>query len=172
MMNKARAYLIPVLLFSLISLRVSAQQAASAGSEQNLPQEANAPPALTADGVPLCSEQFKSERLQAGAQPIDEKTVPPVPIKLPAASFTKKSHKYGKSVMKAEHLKKFEARVTVSLVVDTDGLPQHVCVQSEVGHGFDRSAFDAVMKYRFHPATRDGKPVPVVLKVDAKFELY
>jgi len=74
--------------------------------------------------------------------------------------------------MKTQHLKKFEAKSLVGLTVDTDGLPQTLCLVNELGHGLDRRAFDAVSNYRFNPATLDGKPVPVRLTVEVTFALW
>jgi outer membrane biosynthesis protein TonB len=39
--------------------------------------------------------------------------------------------------------------------------------------GLDEKAIEAVMKYRFKPAMRDGKtPVPVLVTVAVDFHLY
>ena len=95
-----------------------------------------------------------------------------MPIKTAEAKFTNESRKYARSVMKTQHLKRFEAKSLVSLTVDTDGLPQDSCLLTELGHGFDQRAFDAVAMFRFHPATLDGKPVPVRLTVEVTFALW
>jgi outer membrane biosynthesis protein TonB len=36
---------------------------------------------------------------------------------------------------------------------------------------FEKSAVDAVMRYKFKPASKDGKPVPVELNVNVSFHL-
>ena len=61
--------------------------------------------------------------------------------------------KYAKTIMKTQHIKRFEAKSLGDLIVDTDGIPRHLCMLDELGHGFDRRAFDAVAGYRFKPAT-------------------
>lgn len=51
--------------------------------------------------------------------------------------------------------------VVVSFTVDADGGTSDVkVVQSQPRHIFDRAAVDAVERYRFNPATRNGEPVP------------
>ena len=73
--------------------------------------------------------------------------------------------------------------VTVSLVVDAQGNPQNVHVVHSIAdtvdskhHAaaltLDQSAIDTVKNYKFKPATKDGKPVPIILNVTIKFEAY
>jgi protein TonB len=38
--------------------------------------------------------------------------------------------------------------------------------------GLDQKAMEAVSKWRFRPATKDGKPVPVMVNVEVHFRLY
>jgi TonB family protein len=40
-----------------------------------------------------------------------------------------------------------------------------------LGKGLDEKALEAVKKYKFRPAMRDGKPVPVEIAVQVKFIL-
>jgi len=127
---------------------------------------------LTADGVPSCSDAVKSGSLPVGVSRVGGGLLSPVPIKTPEAKFSDEARKYARSVMKAQHLKRFEAKSLVRLTVDTNGLPQDMCVLNELGHGLDRGAFDAVAEYRFKPATRDGKPVPVRLTVAVNWALW
>jgi TonB family protein len=46
--------------------------------------------------------------------------------------------------------------------VSVDGIPQNIRVIRPIGQGLDEKAVEAVKKWRFEPAVRDGKPVPVV----------
>lgn len=38
--------------------------------------------------------------------------------------------------------------------------------------GMNQSALDAVTKYKFKPATENGKPVAVYLNVEVNFEIF
>jgi len=38
--------------------------------------------------------------------------------------------------------------------------------------GLDEKAIEAVRRYRFNPALKDGVPVPVEIKVEVNFRLY
>ena len=45
-------------------------------------------------------------------------------------------------------------------------------VHRAVALSLDQAAIDAVKKYRFEPATYQGKPVPVELYVEVNFEIF
>lgn len=61
----------------------------------------------------------------------------------------------------------------VSLVVDAQGIPQNVHIVRGLGKGLDEKAVEAVKRYRFKPAVRNGiTPVPVLVNVEVAFRLY
>ena len=61
----------------------------------------------------------------------------------------------------------------VSIIVDAHGNPQNPRVVRPLGMGLDQKALEAVMKYKFKPAMKDGKtPVPVMVNVEINFRLY
>jgi hypothetical protein len=171
-MNRVPRYLFLCLLFALACLPVRAQKAASVIEQSTSVQASNSSPQLTADGVPSCPEEFKSRSLPEGVHRVGDSVLPPIPTNTPEATFTDEARKFARGVMKTQHIKRFEAKSLVGLTVDTNGLPQNMCVLNEMGHGFDRRAFDAVGRYRFKPATLDDKPVPVRLTVEVTFALW
>lgn len=67
---------------------------------------------------------------------------------------------------------KFQGLVTVSLIVDTNGIPQNVRVVRGVGMGLDEKAIEAARQYRFKPAMENGKPVPVELDIQVNFQIF
>lgn len=67
---------------------------------------------------------------------------------------------------------RFEGVCLISVVVDKYGMPQNPKVLRKLDYGLDQNAIDAVMKYRFKPAMRDGEPVPVLITVEVSFRLY
>jgi len=68
---------------------------------------------------------------------------------------------------------KYQGVVLVSLIVDAQGYPQNPRVIRALGMGLDEKALEAVRKYRFKPAMKDGKtPVAVYLNVEVNFHLY
>jgi len=67
---------------------------------------------------------------------------------------------------------KFMGVVTVSIIVDQNGLPQNVHILRGVGMGLDEKAIEAVKQYKFRPARENGKPVPVYLNVEVNFQIF
>jgi TonB family protein len=68
---------------------------------------------------------------------------------------------------------KYQGVCIVSLIVDAQGNPQNPRVVRALGMGLDEKALEAVRKYKFRPAMKDGKtPVPVMISVEVNFRLY
>jgi TonB family protein len=57
----------------------------------------------------------------------------------------------------------------LATVVDETGHTKKTRVVTPLGCGFDDRAVDAVSRWLFNPATRDGKPVPVQITVEVNF---
>jgi TonB family protein len=55
---------------------------------------------------------------------------------------------------------------------DADGMPQNVRIVKPLDHGLSEKAIEAVSRYRFKPAMKDGKPVPVMVNVEVNFRFY
>jgi TonB family protein len=54
---------------------------------------------------------------------------------------------------------KLSGSCRLSLIVETDGRPSNIRVTQSLGMGLDEKAIDAVKKWRFQPAMKDGHPV-------------
>jgi protein TonB len=68
---------------------------------------------------------------------------------------------------------KYQGVVVISMIVDANGNPQNPKVIRTLGMGLDEKALEAVRKYKFKPAMKDGKtPVPVMIQVEVNFRLY
>lgn len=67
---------------------------------------------------------------------------------------------------------KFQGTVVLWLIVDQSGLPHDIRVSRSLGMGLDQKAIEAVRKWRFEPATKDGRPVAVQINVEVNFRLY
>ena len=76
--------------------------------------------------------------------------------------------KYPKKERKARH----RGTVILDLVVDADGMPRDIKVSRPLSPEFDEAALDAVKKWKFSPATNDGKPIATQIKVEVSFRLY
>ena len=68
---------------------------------------------------------------------------------------------------------KYQGVCVVSLIVDAQGNPQNIHVVRTLGMGLDEKAIEAVQKWKFKPAMKDGRtPVPVMITVQIDFHLY
>jgi protein TonB len=62
--------------------------------------------------------------------------------------------------------------ILVTVTVPPDGIPTNVKIAKTVRPDVDKAVVDAVQKWRFEPATRDGKPVEATITVEVDFHLY
>jgi TonB family protein len=86
----------------------------------------------------------------------------PVPIFQPEAEFSDEARRA-----------KYQGVCIIALIVDAQGNPQNVHVIRTLGMGLDEKAMEAVRKYKFKPAMKDGKtPVPTMITVEVDFHLY
>jgi TonB family protein len=68
---------------------------------------------------------------------------------------------------------KYQGEVMISLIVDAQGNPQNPRVVRPLGMGLDEKALEAVRKYKFKPALKDGRTaVPVMVTIAVNFRLY
>ena len=67
---------------------------------------------------------------------------------------------------------KFQGVVVLWLIVGQDGKPRDIKVTRPLGMGLDQKAIEAVNKWRFEPAMKDGRPVAVQINVEVNFRLY
>ncbi len=86
----------------------------------------------------------------------------PVPIFSPEAEFSDEARRA-----------KYQGVCLISLIVDAQGNPQNPRIIRALGMGLDEKALEAVRKYKFKPAMKDGRtPVPVMITVEVNFRLY
>ncbi len=85
----------------------------------------------------------------------------PIPIYTPDAEFSDEARR-----------QKYQGVCTISVIIDAQGNPQSPRVVQPLGMGLDQKALEAVMKYRFKPAKKDGKPVAARMTVVVNFRLY
>src|ERR1700680_2698838 len=66
---------------------------------------------------------------------------------------------------------KYQGVVVLVIEVDVTGRPRNLRVLHGLGLGFAEKAMDAVARWRFRPAYRDGKPVLSAATVEVTFRL-
>jgi TonB family protein len=86
----------------------------------------------------------------------------PVPILSPEAQFSEEARR-----------RKISGICLVTLIVDSQGMPQNVRVIRKLDPSLDEKAVVAARKYRFKPAFKGGlMPVPVAVTLEINFRLY
>lgn len=68
--------------------------------------------------------------------------------------------------------KKYSGVCVLDLIVDRDGRPTDLAIVRPIGMGLDDKAIAAVSRYEFAPATKDGQPVAVLIKIEVRFRIY
>ncbi len=67
---------------------------------------------------------------------------------------------------------KYQGVVVLEIIVGTDGTVHNPRVVRSLGMGLDEKARERVMVWKFDPATKDGRPVAVVMNIEVAFNLY
>jgi periplasmic protein TonB len=67
---------------------------------------------------------------------------------------------------------KFQGTVIMWTIIGPDGRPRDLKVSRGLGMGLDQKAVEAVRRWRFEPAMKDGHPVAVQVQVEVNFHLY
>ena len=88
-------------------------------------------------------------------------------VKAPRALHTP-DPKYSKSAKKQG----IQGTVTLSVMVGTDGKAHDVKVVKSLEPSLDANAIEAVKKWKFAPATKDGRPVAVEMRLQVDYKLW
>jgi periplasmic protein TonB len=67
---------------------------------------------------------------------------------------------------------KYQGDVLLSVIVDRDGRTRDIHIARSLGLGLDEKAMEAVRRWRFEPAMKNGQPVAVLVNIEVKFHLY
>ena len=132
------------------------------GSEDLAPPRGNAevkPASLKSEGD-ISSTVTSPDRFKDVPQ-VGPGTTPPHAIRAPDPD-------YPDSARRA----KIQGTVVVRCVVGSDGRVQDARIETSLSKDLDASALTAVRQWQFDPATKDGKPVTVWVKVEVSFHLY
>jgi TonB family protein len=67
---------------------------------------------------------------------------------------------------------KLQGTVMLALAINAEGTVNAVKVVCSLEPGLDQNAADAAKKWKFTPATKDGKPMPIQIETSINFRLY
>ena len=85
---------------------------------------------------------------------------PPKPIYTPAPEYTPSAR-----------TDRIQGKVVVFIRLDADGIPHDMKVVKGLRSDLDEKAIEAVSRWRFTPAMKDGNPVAVAVNVEVVFKL-
>jgi TonB family protein len=94
------------------------------------------------------------------AQQPDRNVTPPRATYSPAPEFSEEARK-----------RKVAGTVLLSVTVGVDGVPHDIKVEKGIGYGLDEKAVEAVSRWKFDPALKDGQPIEKQIKVEVSFNL-
>lgn len=66
---------------------------------------------------------------------------------------------------------RYEGTVLLEAIIRKDGRIDTIRLLRSLGFGLDQNAIDALKRWRFHPGTKNGKPVDVMLNIAVSFNL-
>src|ERR1700722_1216343 len=94
------------------------------------------------------------------AHPPEGNVTPPRAIYSPQPEFSEQARRH-----------KITGTVVLSLTVGLDGIAHDIKVEKGLGYGLDEKATDAVSRWKFEPALKDGQPIEKQIKVEVSFNL-
>jgi TonB family protein len=67
---------------------------------------------------------------------------------------------------------KCQGKVDVGMIIGADGTVKDVWIIKKAGLGLDQNAIETLRKWTFHPGTKEGVPVAVLVSIHTEFHLY
>jgi len=90
----------------------------------------------------------------------DPSVTPPHAIFQPDPEFSEEARR-----------KKISGTILIALTVGVDGLPHDIKVEKGLGYGLDEKAMEAVNRWKFEPAQKDGQPVETRIHAEVSFKI-
>jgi len=116
------------------------------------------------DPVPAAKEVAKTDNSLAAAKEIAKvggSVTPPKTTYMPNPEYSEEARSA-----------KIEGDVVLWIIVSDKGKVTRIRIARCLGYGLDEKAVQAVSKWEFKPAKKDGQPVAVQLNVDVAFHLF
>lgn len=180
----------------LPSRRLKRSQSSETGVEgDNRPQRSARSREVSDSDIPLLERRQPDMPKVAQAEPMDVPPLrPPTPAELQPTSSSTARQQSSNSVARTVGTtpikparpisnpnpiyppdavqQGLEGRVVLSVTIAVSGSVTRVTVAESCGHqSLDQAALDAVRRWRFSPATRDGKPVEWMARLPIRFRL-
>jgi TonB family protein len=110
-------------------------------------------------GKPPSPQELFPEAARAATR-FDKGIKPPRRISGPEPEFSEEARRA-----------RYQGTTTLGMVINENGDVQKIWIISPLGYGLDLRAIEAVSRWKFQPATKDGHPLPVQVVVETDFHL-
>jgi TonB family protein len=87
----------------------------------------------------------------------------------PGVSPPRITHKVEPEYSPLARADRVQGTVVFGLIVDEHGIPKDLQLISPLGFGLDEKAAEAIMRWRFAPGMKDGKPVRILAQIEVNF---
>lgn len=81
-------------------------------------------------------------------------------------------HQVDPSYDEASRKAKLNGHVVLIFVVAPDGKTRDIRIVRSLSPGLDQKSIEAVSKWKFTPATKDGKPIAIEIQAETTFKIY
>ena len=150
----------------------SCVRAASTGRKVKSLQDCRfAPEFASIPGVVYQSEENGGgEKPDSDANAVDGEIVPGANRSITPAKIM---HQVNPEFSEEARSTKYEGITTLAIIVDKTGHAKNIRIMRPIGMGLDQKAVEAVSKWEFEPALKDGEPVAMgPIQVQVSFHLY
>ena len=127
------------------------------------PQSQSDPSTITIDSTQEVFKMCGNTNPPPCAKPCSKRNPPPC-VKPPRAVFAPEPE-FSKEARNTH----YTGVLTLTMVVGKDGRVSNVRAVGHPGMALDKKALEAFKKWKFDPATFDGKPVPVEVSLEVNF---
>ena len=119
-------------------------------------------------GAPDCARAGATFGSGGGISPLPPERNVERNVTMPRAIF-QPGPEYSEEARK----KKIQGTVVLSLIVGVDGNTRDIkIIRGGLGYGLDEKAVQAVSRWKFKPALKDGEPIDKEIAVEVSFRLY
>ena len=125
----------------------------------------------TALSVRLLREASDAER-SAAERPVAESEIRTAEKQdIGRARLPRLIHKANPAYSEEARKARVSGTVLLHLIVDEQGQPTYIKIATHAGYGLDEKAIECVRKWRFAPATDEGRAVPCYSTVEINFRI-
>ena len=112
-------------------------------------------------GVALLAQDSSQNPPEIVYEKFAKGVTPPKPVYQPNPEYAESARR-----------KKIQGEVQLLMIVTAEGTVRDATVTQSLDKDLDKKALEAVAKWKFQPATKDGKPVAIYIAASVQFHMY